>query len=87
MNGFEPAFKASVNFGADWSSFDADQRHARLQLKVVGRTDEGSSISLDYNSIMRVDEAVAKVFTMQPNAKSLPFGNVGKRDSMSFEQR
>ena len=77
MDGFEPAFKANVNFGADWSNFDADQKHARLQLKVVGRTEEGASISLDYNSIMKVDEAVAKVFGMQPDAKSLPFGNVG----------
>ena len=83
VDGYEPAFRANVNFGADWSRFDADQTHARLQLKIVGRTEEGSSISLDYNSIMRVDEAVAKVFGMQPDAESLPFSNIGTGDILA----
>ncbi|KAL9597891.1 MAG: hypothetical protein Q9219_004844 [cf. Caloplaca sp. 3 TL-2023] len=74
--GFSPAFKAEVNFGADWCTFDADRQHGRLNLKVVARTTEGgASISLDYNGVMRMDEATWKVFTMQPDAKTMAFGN------------
>ncbi|KAI4201013.1 MAG: hypothetical protein LQ346_002255 [Caloplaca aetnensis] len=72
--GFSPAFKAKVNFGADWCTFDADKEHGRLNLKVVARTEEGTSISLDYNGVIRMDEAAWKVFTMQPDAKTMAFG-------------
>ncbi|KAL9014474.1 MAG: hypothetical protein Q9173_000884 [Seirophora scorigena] len=74
VEGFSPAFKAKVNFGADWCTFDADKEHGRLNLKVVARTDEGASISLDYNRVIRMDEAAWKVFTMQPDAKTMAFG-------------
>ena len=33
----EPAFKANVNFGADWLSFDPDGKHARIDLRGVAR--------------------------------------------------
>ena len=35
--GFEPAFKANVNFGADWLSFDADGEHARIDLRGIAK--------------------------------------------------
>lgn len=35
--GFVPAFKANVNFGADWLSFDPDGKHARIDLKGMAR--------------------------------------------------
>ncbi|KAI1338296.1 hypothetical protein F5Y15DRAFT_424989 [Xylariaceae sp. FL0016] len=35
--GFEPAFKATVNFGADWLSFDPDGTHGRIDLKGMAK--------------------------------------------------
>ncbi|KAL9030776.1 MAG: hypothetical protein Q9196_001126 [Gyalolechia fulgens] len=72
--GFSPAFKAEVNFGADWCTFDADKQHGRLNLKVVARTTDGACISLDYQGVIRMDEAAWKVFTMQPDAQTMAFG-------------
>ncbi|KAL8937350.1 MAG: hypothetical protein Q9216_004467 [Gyalolechia sp. 2 TL-2023] len=73
--GCSSAFKAEVNFGADWCTFDADKQHGRLNLKVVARTADGASISLDYHGVIRMDDATWKVFTMQPDAKTMAFGN------------
>lgn len=38
--GFEPAFKATVNFGADWLSFDPDGAHGRIDLRGMARYDQ-----------------------------------------------
>ncbi|KAI1444242.1 hypothetical protein F5Y02DRAFT_419335 [Annulohypoxylon stygium] len=35
--GFEPAFKATVNFGADWLSFDPDGTHGRIDLRGMAK--------------------------------------------------
>ena len=39
--GYEPAFKANVDFGADWLSFDPDGKHARIDLKGMARFVDG----------------------------------------------
>lgn len=36
--GFEPTFKAKVNFGADWLSFDPDGKHARVDVRGMARS-------------------------------------------------
>lgn len=37
MPGFEPSFKATVDFGADWLSFDPDGEHGRIDLRGMAR--------------------------------------------------
>lgn len=77
IEGFSPAFKAKVNFGADWLRFDPDRAHGRIDLKGIARTEEGHSISFGYVGIIDMDEDVWKIFNMQPDMKTVPFGNAG----------
>lgn len=35
--GYEPAFKATVNFGADWLRFDPDGSHGRIDLRGIAK--------------------------------------------------
>lgn len=75
VEGFEPAFKATVGFGADWLSFDPDGQHARIDLKAVARTEDGHSISFGYVGVITLDDDLRKIFTASPDAKTIPFGN------------
>ncbi|KAK5991601.1 hypothetical protein PT974_09886 [Cladobotryum mycophilum] len=72
--GFEPAFKAEVNFGADWLSFDADGSHGRIELRAIAKTDKGHAIDFRYNGILKLDDNAHKLFTGHPDAKSAHFG-------------
>ncbi|MCJ1252399.1 hypothetical protein MMC24_000205, partial [Lignoscripta atroalba] len=74
VEGFSPAFKANIVFGADWLSFDPDQEHARINLKGVAKTDKGHSISFGYKGVIALVEDVKKVFNMQPGMATVPFG-------------
>lgn len=74
MPGFEPAFKADVNFGADWLSFDPDGQHARINLKGMARTVEGQSIDFRYKGVIKMAADVKKIFEMSPEMKTVPFG-------------
>lgn len=75
MEGFEPAFKATVGFGADWLSFDPDGQHARIDLKAVAKTEDGHSISFGYVGVITLTDDLRKIFTASPDAKTIPFGN------------
>ncbi|KAI0892647.1 hypothetical protein F4806DRAFT_499761 [Annulohypoxylon nitens] len=72
--GFEPAFKATVNFGADWLSFDPDGTHGRIDLRGMAKTEEGHSIDFRYQGIIKMAPEVKKIFEMSPEAATVPFG-------------
>lgn len=67
-----------MHFGADWLHFDPDGEHARIDLKVVAETDEGKSISFGYTGIITLNEGLRKIFNMDPDMKTVPFGNASK---------
>ncbi|OHE98121.1 hypothetical protein CORC01_06635 [Colletotrichum orchidophilum] len=71
---FEPAFKAEVNFGVDWLSFDSDGTHGRIDLRGIAKTEEGHSIDFRYQGIIKMAPEVKKIFGMQPDAVTVPFG-------------
>ncbi|KAI0384277.1 hypothetical protein F5Y04DRAFT_278282 [Hypomontagnella monticulosa] len=73
--GFEPAFKATVNFGADWLSFDPDGSYGRIDLRGMARTEEGHSIDFRYQGIIKITPEAKKIFEMSPDAATVPFGN------------
>ncbi|MCJ1359172.1 MAG: hypothetical protein MMC33_009172 [Icmadophila ericetorum] len=72
--GFEPAFKANVNFGADWLSFDPDGKHARIDLRGVARTEQGHAIDFRYVGVIKMPPEVWKIFNMDSDMATVPFG-------------
>ncbi|OOQ83532.1 hypothetical protein PEBR_34492 [Penicillium brasilianum] len=72
--GFEPQFSAKVVFGADWLEFDPDKKHARINMKAVATTTDDKDISFGYQGIIALNEAVMKIFNMEPDSVSVPFG-------------
>ncbi|TAQ86978.1 hypothetical protein B7494_g4681 [Chlorociboria aeruginascens] len=74
VEGFEPAFKANIVFGADWITYDPDGKHARIDLASIATTEDGGSIDYRYTGVITITEDVAKIFNMTPDAKTVPFG-------------
>lgn len=74
MPGYEPAFEANVSFGTDWLSFDPDGEYARINLKGMARTEAGHSIDFRYKGIIKMAPNVKKIFEMQPDMATVPFG-------------
>ncbi|OTA98539.1 hypothetical protein M426DRAFT_258518 [Hypoxylon sp. CI-4A] len=72
--GFEPAFKAEVNFGADWMSFDAEDKFSRVNLRGVAKTDKGHSIDYHYTAVAKLEPSLRKLLTGAPDAETIPFG-------------
>ncbi|KAI4087630.1 MAG: hypothetical protein LQ339_008865 [Xanthoria mediterranea] len=73
--GYEPAFKANVDFGADWLSFDPDGKHARIDLRGMARTEQGQAIDFRYTGVIKMPPEVQKIFNMDPNMATVPFGH------------
>ncbi|KAH6710546.1 hypothetical protein BKA61DRAFT_488866, partial [Leptodontidium sp. MPI-SDFR-AT-0119] len=74
VEGFSPAFKATVGFGADWLTFDPDKKHGRISLKAMAKTEDGKNISFGYTGIIDMTEDVWKIFNMDPEMKTVDFG-------------
>ncbi|KUL87833.1 hypothetical protein ZTR_03136 [Talaromyces verruculosus] len=72
--GFEPQFSAKVVFGAGWLEFDPDKKYARINMKAVATTTDGKDINFGYQGIIALNEAVMKIFNMEPDSVSVPFG-------------
>ncbi|KAH8596282.1 hypothetical protein B0O99DRAFT_620006 [Bisporella sp. PMI_857] len=69
-----PAFKAEIIHGADWLSFDSDEKHAHIDVKAVAVTEDGSTINFPYHGVVTLDAAVLSIFNMEPTSKTIPFG-------------
>ncbi|KAJ5329226.1 hypothetical protein N7452_009616 [Penicillium brevicompactum] len=75
VEGFEPRFTGKIDFGADWLSFDPDQKHARIDMKAIATTDDGKKISFGYTGTIELNEAIMKIFSQAPDSVSVPFGS------------
>ncbi|TAQ89192.1 hypothetical protein B7494_g2483 [Chlorociboria aeruginascens] len=74
--GFTPAFKANIIFGADWLSFDPDGKFGRINLKGIAKTtEEDLTIDFGYTGVIEMTPEVTKIFTMNPEMKTAPFGH------------
>ncbi|KAF2204148.1 hypothetical protein GQ43DRAFT_365293, partial [Delitschia confertaspora ATCC 74209] len=67
-------FKANVGFGADWLPFDPNGEHVCIDLKAIAKTKDEENISFGYLGIIKMVPSVKKLFSMDPEAKTLPFG-------------
>ncbi|KAI1387730.1 uncharacterized protein F4822DRAFT_291171 [Hypoxylon trugodes] len=74
--GFEPAFKATVTFGGDWFSMDADGQHGRVDFKGIAVTEDGHQIDLRTYGIVTMGPEASKVFNLQPDMCTVPFGYI-----------
>ncbi|KAF3011503.1 hypothetical protein E8E14_008157 [Neopestalotiopsis sp. 37M] len=72
--GFEPAFKADITFGGDWFSMDADGQHGRVDFRGIARTEEGQEIDVRVFGIVKMGPEAAKLFGLQPDMATVPFG-------------
>ncbi|KAI0157186.1 hypothetical protein GGR52DRAFT_577180 [Hypoxylon sp. FL1284] len=74
--GFEPAFKAKVVFGADWLSFDPDDKHARIDLRGIAQTEKGYAIDFRAAGVINITPEIRKIVTMDPTMATVPFGAI-----------
>lgn len=58
--------------------FDPDNEHGRIDLKAVAKTEDGQNISFGYVGVITMNEGLRKIFTMDPEMKTVPFGNASK---------
>ncbi|KAI0132732.1 hypothetical protein BJ170DRAFT_615143 [Xylariales sp. AK1849] len=72
--GFEPAFKADITFGGDWFSMDADGQHGRVDFRGIARTEESHEIDVRVYGIVKMGPEAFKVFNLQPDMATVPFG-------------
>ncbi|KAH9209735.1 hypothetical protein DL95DRAFT_476503 [Leptodontidium sp. 2 PMI_412] len=72
--GFEPAFQSELTFGADWFSFDHDLKHGRVDIRAIARTKQGFSIDLRSQGVIELAPPMAKIFNMEPDMVTVPFG-------------
>ncbi|KAJ5736901.1 uncharacterized protein N7483_002026 [Penicillium malachiteum] len=77
--GFEPEFKAEIVFGGDWFVMDADGKHGRVNFRGIAKTDDGHVIDIRTFGTVDMVPAAAKVFTLQPDMASVPFGHAAAR--------
>ena len=74
MPGFEPAFKAEVKFAADWFTIDHDKKNGRVDIRCIAKTAEGHAIDLRSQGVIELAPPMAKIFSMDPEMKTTPFG-------------
>ncbi|EAQ92003.1 hypothetical protein F5144DRAFT_607619 [Chaetomium tenue] len=72
--GFEPAFKAEVKFAADWFTIDHDKKNGRVDIRCIAKTAEGHAIDLRSQGVIELAPPMAKIFSMDPEMKTTPFG-------------
>ncbi|KAK4240601.1 hypothetical protein C8A03DRAFT_31307 [Achaetomium macrosporum] len=72
--GFEPAFKANVTFGADWFTIDYDKKYGRVDIRAIAKTEQGHPIDIRSQGVIEMSPPMAKIFSMDPEMKTTPFG-------------
>ncbi|KAL8910088.1 MAG: hypothetical protein Q9171_004609 [Xanthocarpia ochracea] len=73
VEGFEPKLDLKLVSGSDYLYFDpGEEKKARLNVKAVFRTPEGTMVALTYTGCIHINEAVQKIFEGQP--ATCPFG-------------
>ncbi|KAL9095958.1 MAG: hypothetical protein Q9165_001956 [Trypethelium subeluteriae] len=74
VEGFEPAFQAEIIHGADYLSFNSDDKQAHIDVKAIAETKDGAVINFPYHGIVTLTEPVLNLFNMDPKGKTIPFG-------------
>ncbi|RAO73523.1 uncharacterized protein BHQ10_009535 [Talaromyces amestolkiae] len=72
--GYDHPVEANVEYGSDWLVFDPDGGHARPELKLLARTDDGVVLDCGYTGVARASQPILDMFEKDPNAKTFPFG-------------
>ncbi|KAL8857754.1 MAG: hypothetical protein Q9178_005654 [Gyalolechia marmorata] len=73
VEGFEPKLDLKLVSGCDYLYFDpGEEKKARLNVKAVFRTPEGTMVALTYTGCIHINEEVQKIFEGQP--ATVPFG-------------
>jgi hypothetical protein len=71
--GYEPAFKAELQSGADWFHVDNNGKYGRTEVRSVGKTD-GGFVEIRCTGIMTMAEPILKIFGGAPDMATTPFG-------------
>ncbi|PVH75079.1 hypothetical protein DL98DRAFT_593467 [Cadophora sp. DSE1049] len=61
--------------GGDWILLDTSLNVAHLDVRTQARTDDGESVYVHYNGILKIDEAGSKVLAWAKDAKTTNFGD------------
>ncbi|KAI0419755.1 hypothetical protein F5X98DRAFT_372380 [Xylaria grammica] len=73
-DGYEHAVTGEVVYGADWLINDPDQKHARPNLKLLIKTDDGIVLSSEYTGVAVFSEPINRMWQGDPSVKTFPFG-------------
>ncbi|CCX30645.1 hypothetical protein FPQ18DRAFT_342458 [Pyronema domesticum] len=76
VEGVSPQIDASLVMGGDWIHADPDNGHLRLDVRSVLKTADDATITFTYTGIITVNEAIGKVLSGAPDAKTCEFGNI-----------
>ncbi|KAI9785104.1 MAG: hypothetical protein M1816_000515 [Peltula sp. TS41687] len=74
VEGFEPKVDAQIVSGGDWLYFDADKKHARINVEGVAKTTEGTAFKFSYAGVIAINEGVKTIFEGRPESCTIPFG-------------
>ncbi|KAK3302590.1 uncharacterized protein B0T15DRAFT_577662 [Chaetomium strumarium] len=72
--GFAPAFNGILTFGADWFTMDHDRQHARVDIRLIAKTEKGHTLDIRSGGVMEMSRSVEKIFLLDPDAKTTRFG-------------
>ncbi|RWA11906.1 hypothetical protein EKO27_g3190 [Xylaria grammica] len=73
-DGYEHAVTGEVVYGADWLINDPDEKHARPNLKLLIKTDDGIVLSSEYTGVAVFSEPINRMWQGDPSVKTFPFG-------------
>ncbi|RQM05743.1 hypothetical protein DH86_00004122, partial [Scytalidium sp. 3C] len=76
----EPSYPIQIDgtftHGSDFIRTDPDGKFSRLQVTSVLKDKSGACLSYGYTGIITMNEAIMKVFSGAPDAKTTEFGNI-----------
>ncbi|KAL9629849.1 MAG: hypothetical protein Q9164_006694, partial [Protoblastenia rupestris] len=72
--GYEQPVEGEVVYGADWLLTDPDKEHARPNLKLLIKTDDGVILNSGYTGVGQFSKPVFDMWEGDQNAKTFPFG-------------
>ncbi|KAI0891390.1 hypothetical protein F4806DRAFT_506597 [Annulohypoxylon nitens] len=72
--GYEHKVTGEVIYGGDWMFNDPDQQHARPNIKILIKTDDGLILSAEYTGVAVFSEPIKKMWAGDPSITTFPFG-------------
>ncbi|KAK5957874.1 hypothetical protein OHC33_001063 [Knufia fluminis] len=71
-----PKIEGQVVSGGDWLYIDSSREHARVNVKAMVKTTDGTTISVSWTGHCDLDDKIKAVFTGGPGASTTPFGRL-----------